>query len=85
MRSKPYPQELRSEAVRLVVEMRLTAGQTASKLGVRTEAVSVWVRRYRASRSRLDEMHRMKILLQNMARERDALANIALSLMGKLD
>ena len=77
MGSRFYPNELRAEAVRLVVEKRLTAGQVALQLDVRAEAVSVWVRRHRESQVRANDIQQLRILLRSLAMERDELAKIA--------
>ena len=77
MRARFYPKALRAEAVRLVVEDRLTAAGAGTKLGIRSEVVSVWVRRHRESKVRANDIQQLRTLLHNMAMERDELAEIA--------
>lgn len=77
MRARFYPNALRAEAVRLVVEDRLTAAEAGTKLGIRSEVVSVWVRRHRDSKVRANDIQQLRTLLRNMAMERDELARIA--------
>ena len=84
MHARFYPNALRAEAVRLVVENRLTAVMAGTKLGIRREVVSVWVRRYRDSRVRANDIQQLKMLLRNMVVERDELAKIASRLLEKV-
>ena len=77
MRARFYPNALRAEAVRLVVEDRLTAAGAGTKLGIRSEVVSVWVRRHRDSKARANDIQQLKTLLRNMVMERDELVKIA--------
>ncbi|MEO6800344.1 MAG: transposase [Rhodanobacter sp.] len=84
MRARFYSNELRAEAVRLVVEDRLTAATAGTRLGIRSEVVSVWVRRHRESRGRANDIQQLKILLCNMAVERNELAKIASRFLEKV-
>lgn len=85
MRTKYYPKELKAEAIRLVVEHRLSATVAASRLDVRAEAVRIWVRRYRSSRRRVPnaEPYRLEVELHKAAVERDVLVNLAARLLAR--
>jgi transposase-like protein len=85
MRPTYYPEELKAEAIKLVVERRLPATEVASRLNVRTDAVRVWVRRFRLSRRPLPyaEVYRLKAELHEAAVERDVLVNLAAHLLAK--
>ncbi|MEP6907352.1 MAG: helix-turn-helix domain-containing protein [Pseudoxanthomonas sp.] len=75
MRAKFYPATLKDEAVRLVIEKRLTASEAALRLNIRAEAVQVWVRRYRNRRLGLTErVGRLKAELHQARTEYEALA-----------
>ncbi|HVX57071.1 MAG TPA: transposase [Candidatus Saccharimonadales bacterium] len=84
MRARFYPDEVRAEAVRLVVERRFTAGEAALQLGLRSEVVRVWVRRFRCMRGASSDVDQLRARLQKVAMERDALANIATRLLDKV-
>lgn len=85
MRPTYYPEELKAEAIKLVVERRLPASEAASRLNVQAEAVRVWVRRFRSSRDSLPstEVSRLKMELHEVAVERDVLVNLAARLLAK--
>lgn len=85
MRPKYYPKELKADAIRLVVEHRLSAAVVASRLDIRPEAVRIWVRRFRLSRSPAPgaEVHRLKVELHKAVIERDALVNLAARLLAR--
>ena len=85
MRPTYYPEELKAEAIKLVVERHLPATVVASRLNVRTDAVRVWVRRFRFSSRPLPgaEFHRLKVELHEVAVERDALVSLAARLLAK--
>ncbi|MGH8156901.1 MAG: transposase [Rhodanobacter sp.] len=85
MRPTYYPEELKAEAIKLVVERRLPATEVASRLNVRTDAVRVWVRRFRFSRRPLPdaEVYRLKVELHEAAVERDVLVSLAAKLLAK--
>jgi len=81
MRAKFYPDELKTEAVRLVVERRLTAGEAAARLNVQSDAVRIWVRRFR-SRKRVavtPEHSPLNMEPLEASVERDALAMLKLA------
>lgn len=84
MRTRFYPDELRVEAVRLVVEQRLTAGEAALQLGLRSEVVRVWVRRFRYTKRQIGDVGQLRARLQKIATERDVLISIAARLAGKV-
>jgi transposase-like protein len=77
MRPKFYPEVLKAEAVRLVVERRQTIVRVASQLDIPSEAVRVWVRRYKYSRFRTSEVSRLKTEMHEMAMERNVLVKLA--------
>ena len=81
MRPRFYPEDLKAEAVRLVVERRQTICSVASQLDIPSDAVRVWVRRYRCSRSRTSEVNRLKTEMHEMAIERNVLVKLASRLM----
>lgn len=81
MRARPYPDEVRSEAVRLVVEQRFTAAEAALRLGLRSEAVRVWVRRYRSQRESFPEYSRLKWQLRELSAEQEVLMKLAARLL----
>lgn len=83
MRMRFYPDELKDEAIRLVVKHRLTSGEAAQKLGLRSEVVRVWVRRFRSQRARPSDADQLRACVQQLASERDALASIAARLLEK--
>jgi transposase-like protein len=83
MRAKFYSDEFRAEAVRLVVQQRLSAAEAAARLNIRSETVLTWVRRFRYKRSQLYEEDRLKNRLHEVAMERDALIRLANRLMDK--
>lgn len=85
MRPTYYPAELKAEAIKMVVERRLSATVVASRLNVRTDAVRVWVRRFRFSGKPLpnSDAYRLKVELREAAVERDALVNLATRLLAK--
>ncbi|MEW9624359.1 transposase [Rhodanobacter geophilus] len=83
MRARFYPDEVRTEAVRLVVKHRLTVGEAALQLGLRSEVVRVWVRRFRCMRGAASDVDQLRARLQKIAMERDVLANIATRLLDK--
>jgi transposase-like protein len=83
MRAKFYSDEFRAEAVRLVVQQRLSAAEAAARLNIRSETVLTWVRRFRYKRSQLYEEDRLKNRLHEVAMERDALIRLANRLLDK--
>jgi len=85
MRAKFYSEELRAEAVRLVVERRLTAGEAAARLNIQGEAVRVWVRRFRYGNRAVapPEVGRLKTELLEASVERDVLLKLATRLLAK--
>ena len=83
MRAKFYSDEFRAEAVRLVVQQRLSAAEAAARLNNRSETVLTWVRRFRYKRSQLYEEDRLKTRLHEVAMERDALIKLANRLLDK--
>jgi transposase-like protein len=83
MRAKFYSDKFRAEAVRLVVQQRLSAAEAAARLNIRSETVLTWVRRFRYKRSQLYEEDRLKNRLHEVAMERDALIRLANRLLDK--
>jgi len=83
MRTRFYPDELKDEAIRLVVKHRFTAGEAALQLGLRREVVRVWVRRFRSMKTQSTDVDQLRTRLQKVAMERDALVSIANRLLGK--
>lgn len=83
MRMRFYPDELKDEAIRLVVKHRFTAGEAALQLGLRREVVRVWVRRFRSMKTQSTDVDQLRTRLQKVAMERDALVSIANRLLGK--
>lgn len=81
MRTRFYPEALKAEAVRLVVERRQSAIEVAAQLDIPGEAVRVWVRRYRSSRSRLSEVGWLNAEMREMAMERNVLMKLATRLI----
>jgi transposase-like protein len=89
MRAKFYPDELKLEAVRLVIEKRFSAAQAGTQLGIPHAAVGVWVRRYRESRvhtlaMKTHDIQKLRLLLKQLAVERDEVARIASRLLAKV-
>lgn len=83
MRAKFYPDELKAEAVRLVVERRFTAGEAGLRLGIPSEAVRVWVRRYRYTRMLNLDVDLSRARLKRVVMERDALVGSFARLLDK--
>jgi transposase-like protein len=83
MRMKFYPDELKNEAIRLVVKHRLTTREAAQRLGLRGEIVRVWVRRFRGRMARPNDADQLRACVQKLAIERDTLAGIAARLLEK--
>ncbi|OOG59395.1 hypothetical protein B0E48_00765 [Rhodanobacter sp. C03] len=85
MRAKFYSDELKSEAVRLVIERRLTAGEAAARLNIQSDAVRVWVRRFRSGKRAMapPEIRRLKTELLEASVERDVLLKLATRLLAK--
>jgi transposase-like protein len=83
MRTKFYSDELRAEAVRLVIEKRYSASEVASKFHIRSETVLIWVKRFRNSRSRLGEVAELKTRLHEVVMERDVLIELTTRLLDK--
>lgn len=83
MRMKFYPDELKGEAIRLVVKHRLTTREAALQLGLRSEIVRVWVRRFRGQIARPSDADQLRACVQKLAIERDTLASIAARLLEK--
>lgn len=83
MRVKFYPDELKDEAIRLVVEHRLTTSEAALKLGLRSEVVRVWVHRFRCRKARLNDIEQLRACVKRLAMERDTFAGIAAGLLDK--
>lgn len=83
MRVRFYPDELKDEAIRLVVEHRLTTSEAASKLGLRTEVVRVWVHRSRYRKAPLNDIEQLRSCVKRLAMERDAFAGIAADFLDK--
>ena len=81
MRPRFYPEVLKNEAVRLVVERRQTVARVASQLNIPSEAVRVWVRRYKCSSSHASEVSRLKTEMHEMAMERNVLMKLATRLI----
>ncbi|HWU77677.1 MAG TPA: transposase [Rhodanobacter sp.] len=76
-----YPDELKDQAIQLVVKHRLTNGEAAMQLGLRSEVVRVWVRRFRSQKTRPSDADQLRARVQKLANERDALASIAARLL----
>jgi hypothetical protein len=53
----------------------------AARLDIPGEAVRVWVRRYKSSRSRLSEVGRLNAEMREMAMERNVLMKLATRLI----
>ena len=83
MRMKFYPDELKDEAIRLVVKHRLSTREAASQLGLRSEVVRVWVRRFRCRNVRPSDVDQLRACVRKLAVERDTLAGIAARLLEK--
>lgn len=83
MRARFYPDELKDEAIRLVVKHRLTSGEAAMRLGLRSEVVRVWVRRFRCGKARPSDVDKLRAHVKKIAMERDMLAGIAARLLEK--
>jgi transposase-like protein len=83
MRAKFYSDEFKAEAIRLVVQQRLSAAEAGARLNIRSETVLTWVRRFRHSRSQLYEVDRLKTRLNEIAIERDVLIELATRLLDK--
>ena len=83
MRMRFYPDELKDEAIRLVVKRRFTAGEAALQLGLRSEVVRVWVRRFRCGNVRPSDVDQLRACVRKLAVERDTLAGIAARLLEK--
>lgn len=83
MRVRFYPDELKEEAIRLVVEHRLTTSEAALKLGLRSEIVRVWVHRFRCRKAPLSDIEQLRACVKRLAMERDTFAGIAASLLDK--
>jgi hypothetical protein len=83
MRMKFYPDELKDEAIRLVIKHRLSTREAASRLGLRGEVVRVWVRRFRCREVRPSDVDQLRACVQKLATERDTLASIAARLLEK--
>jgi transposase-like protein len=83
MRAKFYPDELKAEAVRLVIEKRYSAAEVASAFHLRSETVQIWVKRFRDSRSRLGEVAQLKSKLHEVVMERDVLIELTTRLLDK--
>jgi transposase-like protein len=83
MRTKFYSDELKAEAVRLVVEKRYSAAEVASAFNIRNETVLIWVKRFRDRRSRLGEMAQLKTRLHEVVMERDVLIKLTTRLLDK--
>ena len=83
MRMRFYPDELKDEAIRLVVKHRLTAREAALQLGLRSEVVRVWVRRFRYGKARSGEVDHLRARVEKLVMERDTLASITVRLLNK--
>lgn len=83
MRVRIYPDEVRSEAIRLVTEHRFTINEAAMKLGLRGEVVRVWVRRFRCKKASLNDIGQLRACVKRLAMERDTFADIAAGLIDK--
>lgn len=83
MRMKFYPDELKDEAIRLVVKQRLSTREAALQLGLRSEVVRVWVRRFRCGKARPSDIDQLQACVRKLAVERDTLASIASRLLEK--
>ena len=85
MRAKFYSDELRAEAVRLVVERRLSASEAAARLDIQGETVRLWVRRFRSGNRPVapTEIGRLRTKLLEASVERDVLLKIAARLFAK--
>lgn len=83
MHMKFYPDEVREEAIRLVVRQRMTTREAAMKLGLRSEIVRVWVNRFRTRKEDTSDAGQLRACMQRLAIERDALAGIAARLLEK--
>lgn len=83
MRMKFYPDELKDEAIRLVVKQRLSTREAALQLGLRSEVVRVWVRRFRCGNARPGDIDQLQARVRKLAVERDTLASIASRLLEK--
>jgi transposase-like protein len=83
MRMRFYPDELKDEAIRLVVKHRLTAREAALQLGLRSEVVRVWVRRFRYRKIRSGEVDHLRARVEKLVMERDTLASITARLLKK--
>ena len=82
MNKKFYPEELKAQAVRLVVERRLSATEASAQLGLRSEVVRLWVRRFRNVKK---HNNGIRSIADAVARniEREALIRLAAQLLDK--
>lgn len=85
---KYHPIELKAEAIRLVIERRLSAAEAAQRLNLSRDAVATWVRRFRASKLhnavRGRGAERFHTSPDEVARERDALVRLVSELLRKI-
>ena len=75
---KPYPDEFKQEAVRLVNEQRLPAGRVARELGVDPETLRRWLRAQAPAASSeplppAAELARLRREVERLRMERDIL------------
>lgn len=82
-RTKFYAEIFKAEAVRLVVERRQTVSQVASQLGVPSEAVRVWVQRYRSNMRCISEVSRLRTEMHEVTVERNVLMKLASRLISE--
>jgi len=83
MRTKFYPEELRAQAVRLVVERKFSAAEAAAQLGLRSEVVRVWVRRFRSLKRHGNEIGQLQTRSREIVMEHEALVRLAVQLMDR--
>ena len=84
MSSKRYPDEFKIEAVKQVTERGYSLRDVASRLGVTTNSLSDWIKKYGKGpehAARLDdqqvEIRRLKAELKRVTEERDILKKAA--------
>jgi transposase-like protein len=81
MRKNFFATDIKNQAVRLVIEHRMSVKAVSEQLGVQVGPITVWVRRYREERLRVVAFQRLQGRQRNDMAESNAAAILAADIL----